>query len=72
MAERQGTHFYMIVIQYQLARGCATVGSRGSWTPGRKQTRLDVCNEIFDRTVERSPEAAGGVVLAFELQRNKP
>lgn len=71
MAEKQGTHFYAIAIMYQHGRGHATIGSRGTWTPGRKQTRFDVCNEIFDQMVADCPEAAGGLVVTFELQRNR-
>jgi hypothetical protein len=71
VSDKQGTHFYLIAIQYAIERGWAVTGSKGTWTPGRKQSRLDVFNEIWQRTVEKHPEVAEGVVLAFDLQPNK-
>lgn len=71
MSDKQGTHFYLITIQYAIERGWAVIGIKGTWTPGRKQSCLDVFNEIWQQTVEGHPEVAGGVVLAFDLQPNK-
>jgi hypothetical protein len=68
----QGTHFFLITIQYTRTNGSFGITSaNGAWTPDRKATRLDVFNAIRAELESQHPECRGGAVLAFNLQPNK-
>ena len=68
----QGTHFYLIAVQTRPAGGGLVITqSQGHWTAARKQTRLDVFNEIRKLLAEAYPVTTDGAVIAFDLQPNK-
>lgn len=72
MADQQGTHFFLITIQYPRPGGTVGITSaNGAWTPARKSTRLDVFNAIRAELESQYPECRGGTVLAFDLQPNR-
>ena len=68
----QGTHFYSIAIQYPRTDDTfGVVHAQGTYTPSKRETRFDVFGEIYGQMMEMYPQAADGVVLAFDIQPNK-
>lgn len=73
MAEQteQGTHFYFMVVQTPVAGGVHVSSQRGTCTPERGATRLDLFNAILAEAVQASPISANGNVIAFDIQPNQ-
>jgi hypothetical protein len=74
-ADAQGTHFYLITVQYYntVDHQMASATRSGSWTPRAGQTRSDVFADIMSlvikETVGMYPEDVHAVT-AFDLQSN--
>ena len=72
MTNKQGSHFWLMVIQWPNGDGKNTVGSyQGVTTPERGETRLDVFNRVRKEIERDYPGSAGGAVIAFDVQPNK-
>ncbi|MFG2276690.1 hypothetical protein ACGFNY_43900 [Streptomyces chartreusis] len=68
---QQESHFFLITLQKPLAAGVhATFTRSGTITPTEGATRLDVFNEIHDRTIRTHPELERASVLFFSLEPN--
>ena len=69
--QEQGTHFWFMVFQTPNESGLYVNSYQGTWTPKPGATRLDLFNAIRDFVREQDPRARGGVVTAFDIQRNE-
>lgn len=67
----QGTHFWFMVIGTRNAVGAWMNTYTGTWTPKPGATRLDMFNIIQAYVDEQDPRARGGIVTAFDIQRNE-
>jgi len=68
--ERQGTHFWLMVIQTPNAGGLSINSYQGTWTPKPGATRLEMFNKIRSFVDEQDPRARGGIATAFDFQPN--
>lgn len=70
--EKQGTHFWHMVIQTPGADGRTQVTScQGTTTPKRGVTRLDLFNEVRELVRSNHPHTEHGAVIAFDVHPNK-
>lgn len=67
----QGTHFWFMSIQTPNAHGYRLNSYQGTRTPKKGETRLDLFNDILREVQQHDPLSRGGIVLAFDIQRNK-
>ncbi|GHB15034.1 hypothetical protein GCM10018777_55900 [Streptomyces albogriseolus] len=67
----QGTHFWFMSMQTKNAAGYYLNSYQGTVTPARGATRMDLFNEVRGFVEENDPRSKGGIVLAFDIQRNK-
>ncbi|MFD9368790.1 hypothetical protein ACFWA6_13950 [Streptomyces sp. NPDC060020] len=68
MSEKQGTHFWFMVI---LVPGGSLMTVRATITPQRGRTRLDLFDQIREEVASLHPETRDGQVVAFDIQPNK-
>lgn len=71
MDGEQGTHFYFMVIQTPVEGGFQMSESCGTITPRKGATRRELYDFIRADVVRRSPVAAHGNVVAFDVQPNE-
>lgn len=67
----QGTHFWLMSVQTANDGGYYLNSYQGTLTPGPKATRLELFNDIRRLVDEHDPRSRGGIVLTFDIQRNK-
>jgi hypothetical protein len=73
VAELQGTHFWWIVVQTpRRFRRPVITASTGTITAMPGDSRYDLFWKVRDQVDADYPQARGGRVIAFELQRNEP
>jgi len=72
MTNKQGSHFWFMVIQRPQPDGTTDLCSyQGTRTPQRGETRLDAFNAVRTLIADEYPGAPEGVVAAFDIQPNK-
>lgn len=71
MTDKQGSHFWLMVIQWPDKTVGNTVGSyQGVTTPERGETRLDLFNRVREQIRSDYPDSRVGAVIAFDVQPN--